>query len=74
MSAKTTVQLVHDPIDHAALVEAVRSPVAGAVVLLVPGVNNQMTAPLNDVALAVLTTPLPVQPTISASVAGGSKL
>lgn len=30
--------------------------VAGAVVLLTPGVNNQMTAPLNDVALAVMTT------------------
>ncbi|NQT12268.1 MAG: glycosyltransferase family 39 protein [Planctomycetes bacterium] len=30
--------------------------VAGAVVVLVPGVNNQMTAPLNDVALALLTT------------------
>ena len=30
--------------------------VAGAVVLLVPGVNNQMTAPLNDVALALMTT------------------
>ena len=30
--------------------------VAGAVVLLKPGINNQMTAPLNDVALAVMTT------------------
>lgn len=30
--------------------------VAGAVVLLTPGVNNQMTAPLCDVALAALTT------------------
>src|SRR3990172_2325425 len=30
--------------------------IAGAVVVLVPGVNNQMTAPLNDVALALLTT------------------
>ena len=30
--------------------------VAGAVVVLVPGVNNQMTAPLNDVALALMTT------------------
>jgi hypothetical protein len=30
--------------------------VAGALVLLVPGVNNQMTAPLNDVALALWTT------------------
>ncbi|HUY35946.1 MAG TPA: hypothetical protein VMV69_24615 [Pirellulales bacterium] len=28
----------------------------GCLVLLVPGVNNQMTAPLNDVALAVYTT------------------
>jgi len=30
--------------------------IAGAIVLLVPGVNNQMTAPLNDVALAVWAT------------------
>jgi hypothetical protein len=30
--------------------------IAGAVVVLVPGVNNQMTAPLVDVALALLTT------------------
>ncbi len=30
--------------------------IAGAVAVLVPGVNNQMTAPLNDVALALLTT------------------
>lgn len=30
--------------------------VAGCVVLLVPGVNNQMTAPLSDVALAFWTT------------------
>jgi hypothetical protein len=30
--------------------------IAGALVILVPGVNNQMTAPLNDVALAVPTT------------------
>ena len=30
--------------------------VAGAVVLLIPGINNQMTAPMNDVALAMLTT------------------
>jgi hypothetical protein len=30
--------------------------VVGAVVLLTPGINNQMTAPLNDVALAMLTT------------------
>jgi len=30
--------------------------IAGALVVLVPGVNNQMTAPLNDVALALLTT------------------
>jgi hypothetical protein len=29
---------------------------AGAVVLATPGINNQMTAPLNDVALATLTT------------------
>lgn len=29
---------------------------AGAVVLLTPGVTNQMTAPLNDVALAAMTT------------------
>lgn len=29
---------------------------AGAVVLLVPGVLNQMTAPLNDVALGAMTT------------------
>ena len=29
---------------------------AGALVVLVPGVNNQMTAPLNDVALALWTT------------------
>lgn len=29
--------------------------VVGALVLLVPGVNNQMTAPLNDVALAAVT-------------------
>jgi len=28
----------------------------GAVVLLIPGVTNQMTAPLNDVALAAMTT------------------
>ncbi|MBN2473482.1 MAG: phospholipid carrier-dependent glycosyltransferase [Pirellulales bacterium] len=30
--------------------------VAGALVVLTPGVNNQMTAPLNDVALAAMTT------------------
>ena len=30
--------------------------IAGAVVLLTPGVNNQMTTPLNDVALTALTT------------------
>ena len=30
--------------------------VAGAVVVLVPGVTNQMTAPMNDLGLAVLTT------------------
>ena len=30
--------------------------VAGALVVLVPGVNNQMAAPLNDVALALWTT------------------
>jgi len=30
--------------------------IAGAVVVLTPGVNNQMTAPLSDVALATLTT------------------
>ncbi len=30
--------------------------VAGALVLLTPGINNQMTAPLNDIALAVMTT------------------
>jgi hypothetical protein len=30
--------------------------VAGALILLTPGVNNQMTAPLNDVALAACTT------------------
>jgi hypothetical protein len=30
--------------------------IAGAVAVLVPGVTNQMTAPLNDVALALLTT------------------
>jgi len=30
--------------------------IAGGVVLLTPGVNNQMTAPLNDVALAAFTT------------------
>jgi hypothetical protein len=29
---------------------------AGVVVLLTPGINNQMTAPLNDVALAAMTT------------------
>ena len=29
---------------------------AGCLVLLVPGINNQMAAPLNDVALAALTT------------------
>jgi 4-amino-4-deoxy-L-arabinose transferase-like glycosyltransferase len=29
---------------------------AGVVVLATPGINNQMTAPLNDVALATLTT------------------
>ena len=29
---------------------------AGTVVVLVPGVNNQMTAPLNDVGLTLLTT------------------
>jgi len=32
------------------------APAVGAVVLLTPGVNNQMTAPLNDVALAAMTT------------------
>ena len=32
------------------------SLLAGAVVLLVPGVTNQMTAPLNDVGLAAFTT------------------
>ncbi len=30
--------------------------IAGAVVLLTPGVSNEMTAPLNDVALAAFTT------------------
>ena len=30
--------------------------IAGGVVLLVPGINNQMAAPLNDVALAAMTT------------------
>ncbi|OHB69789.1 MAG: hypothetical protein A2V70_00515 [Planctomycetes bacterium RBG_13_63_9] len=30
--------------------------IAGAVVVLTPGINNQMTAPLNDVALAAMTT------------------
>jgi hypothetical protein len=30
--------------------------IAGAIVVLVPGINNQMTAPLNDVGLALLTT------------------
>ncbi len=30
--------------------------IAGALVVLVPGVNNQMTAPLNDVAFALATT------------------
>ncbi|MHC4180123.1 MAG: phospholipid carrier-dependent glycosyltransferase, partial [Planctomycetota bacterium] len=30
--------------------------IVAAVVVLTPGVNNQMTAPLNDVALATLTT------------------
>jgi len=30
--------------------------IAGCVVVLTPGVNNQMTAPLNDVALAAMTT------------------
>jgi len=30
--------------------------VAGAVVLLIPGVNNQMTAPMNDIALTAMTT------------------
>ena len=30
--------------------------IAGAAVVLTPGVNNQMTAPLNDVALALMTT------------------
>lgn len=30
--------------------------VAGVLVVLVPGVNNQMAAPLNDVALALMTT------------------
>ncbi|MBN1908840.1 MAG: phospholipid carrier-dependent glycosyltransferase [Pirellulales bacterium] len=30
--------------------------IVGALVLLVPGVNHQMTAPLNDVALALLAT------------------
>ena len=29
---------------------------AGAVVVLVPGVSNQMTAPMNDLALALMTT------------------
>ncbi len=32
------------------------SMIAGALVVLVPGVNNQMTAPLNDIALATMTT------------------
>lgn len=32
------------------------STVAGCLVALVPGVNNQMTAPLNDIGLAALTT------------------
>lgn len=32
------------------------STVVGAVVLLTPGVNNQMTAPLNDLALAAMLT------------------
>jgi len=30
--------------------------IAGGLVVLTPGVNNQMTAPLNDVALAAMTT------------------
>jgi hypothetical protein len=30
--------------------------IAGALVVLIPGVSNQMTAPLNDVALAAFTT------------------
>jgi hypothetical protein len=30
--------------------------IVGALVVLTPGINNQMTAPLNDVALATLTT------------------
>ncbi len=30
--------------------------IAGALVVLTPGINNQMTAPLNDVALAAMTT------------------
>ncbi len=30
--------------------------IAGAAVLLIPGVQNQMTAPLNDLALAAMTT------------------
>ncbi len=30
--------------------------IVGSVVLLTPGINNQMTAPMNDVALAVMTT------------------
>jgi len=30
--------------------------IAGGVVLLVPGINNQMGAPLNDVSLAAMTT------------------
>ena len=30
--------------------------IAGAVVVLTPGINNQMTAPLNDVALTLLCT------------------
>ena len=30
--------------------------IAGAAVLLIPGIQNQMTAPLNDLALAAMTT------------------
>jgi hypothetical protein len=30
--------------------------IAGGVVILVPGLNNQMTAPLNDLALTLMTT------------------
>jgi hypothetical protein len=48
--ALATVLLARDVLGHRAAL------LAGGLVLLVPGVTNQMTAPLNDVALALFTT------------------